>query len=255
LVNLELIQEQLRAALRLSHEAVTAPPFTCFFNADNDAPYANYAIPDRPIDAADAPALAELECVFGARQRRPRFEFLEAYTPHFATVLEAHGYHCEMRMVLMVCTPDMLRKPAWLPGLTVEALTEQTQIETMQDALTVQARAFGDADAPRTAPEEAHQFRQRFAATQLFLARAGETAVSVASLTAPFAGATELAGVGTLPAFRRRGIATALTYFATDTAFAQGVTQVFLTAANEAAGRVYAEVGFAPCGNGLIYQM
>lgn len=255
MVNVELIQEQLRAAVHLSHEAVATPPFTCFFNPDSDAPYANYAIPDRPVDADDAPALAELERVFRDRQRRPRFEFLEAYAPHFAAMLERRGYRCEMRSLLMVCTPNTLHKPAWPPGLTIEALTSQSPIEVLQDVITVQARAFGDADAPRTTPEEAQQFRQRFAALQMFLARSGETVVSVASLTAAYEGVSELAGVGTLPAFRRRGIATALTYAATEAAFTQGVTQVFLTAANAEAGRVYAQVGFAACGSGLVYLL
>ncbi len=255
MVDLELIQEQLRAAVHLSHEAVATPPFTCFFNPDSDAPYANYAIPDRPVDATDAPALAELERVFADRNCRPRFEFLEDYAPHFAAVLEGRGYHCKMRSLLMVCTPDALRKPAWPPALTIETLTDQTQIETLQDMMTVQARAFGDADAPRTTAEEARQFRKRFAALQMFLARMGETVVSAASLTAPYKGVSELAGVGTLPAFRRRGIATALTFAATESAFAQGVTQVFLTAANAEAGRVYAQVGFAACGSGLVYHL
>ena len=46
MIDIERIQAQLRAAVRLSHEAVAAPPFTCYFNPDSDATFANYAIPD-----------------------------------------------------------------------------------------------------------------------------------------------------------------------------------------------------------------
>ena len=89
--DIERIQAQLRAAVRLSHEAVAAPPFTCFFNPDSDATFANYAIPDAPAGPGDAAALHEVAACFRARQRRPRFEYLEAYAPALAPLLERQG--------------------------------------------------------------------------------------------------------------------------------------------------------------------
>lgn len=255
MIEIERIQGQLRAAVRLSHEAVAVPPFTCFFNPDSDATYANYAIPDTPVGAEIEPALQELAQLFRSRNRRPRFEYLEAYAPGLAGALEQHGYHCEMRSLLMVCTPATLSRPVWPDGLTVERLDDQTPIEVIQDMMTIQARSFGDGDAPRTTETEAHQFRERFAALQLFLARLNGVAVGVASLTAPYEGIAELAGIATSPAFRQRGIATALTYAATEMAFALSVEQVFLTAANAEAGRVYARAGFMACGSGLTYLL
>ena len=90
---------------------------------------------------------------------------------------------------------------------------------------------------------------------QLFLARLNGVPVSVASLTAPYDGIAELAGVATSPAFRRRGFAAALTYTVTQAAFAQGIDQVFLTAANAEAGHAYARAGFVACGSGLAYLL
>lgn len=253
MIDIERIQAQLRAAVRLSHDAVTVPPFTCFFNPDSDATFANYAIPDAPAGAGVESALRDVAELFQARQRRPRFEYLEAYAPDLAALLEQHGYQCEMRSLLMVCTPATLTPPPWPAGFTVEALTAATPIEVVQDLMTIQARAFGDPDTPRTSAEEAQQFRARFAALQLFLARLNGVAVSVASLTAPYDGIAELAGVATSPAFRRRGFAAVLTYAVTQAAFAQGIDQVFLTAANAEAGRAYARAGFTACGSGLAY--
>lgn len=255
MIDIERIQAQLRAAVRLSHDAVAVPPFTCFFNPDSDATYANYAIPDVAVGAGVETSLRAVAEIFHARQRRPRFEYLEAFAPDLAAVLEQQGYQCEMRSLLMVCTPDTSTPPPWPAGFTVEPLTAATPLDVVQDLLTIQARAFGDPDAPRTTAAEAQQFLKRFATLQLFLARLSGAPVSVASLTAPYAGIAELAGVATSAAFRRRGFAAALSYAVTQAAFVQGIEQVFLTAANAAAGHAYARAGFTPWGSGLAYVL
>ncbi|HHY57313.1 MAG TPA: GNAT family N-acetyltransferase [Chloroflexi bacterium] len=255
MIDIERIQAQLRAAVRLSHEAVAAPPFTCFFNPDNDATFANYAVPDMPVGVGVEASLRTVAEEFHLRQRRPRFEYLEAYAPDLAAVLEQQGYQCEMRSLLMVCTPDTVTPPPWPAGFTVEALTAATPIDVVQDVMTIQARAFGDPDAPRISAAEAQQFLTRFAALQLFLARFNGAPVSVATLTAPYQGIAELAGVATAAAYRRRGFAAALTYAVTQAAFAQGIDQVFLTAANAEASHAYAHAGFMACGSGLAYVL
>jgi len=255
MVDIDRIQAQLRAAVRLSHEVVTAPPFTCFFNPDSDAAYANIAIPDEAASDAFDAGLAAVEREFRARGRRPSLEYLEPYAPLLAACLEARGYECEVRSLLMVCTPEMLVAPRMPAGFTVEAINDATPLETIQDLMTVQARAFGDEASPRTTAEDAAQFRRRFAALRLFAGRLDGVIVSAASLTAPYEGVAEVAGVATAPGFRRHGFAGALTYAATAAAFDQGVSQAFLTAANEAAGRVYAKVGYHATGSGLAYRL
>ena len=71
--------------------------------------------------------------------------------------------------------------------------------------------------------------------------------------TAPFDGLAEVLGLATLEPFRRRGIATALTATAVQSALEQGVEVVCLTAADERAERVYARVGFARFATMLAY--
>jgi predicted GNAT family acetyltransferase len=68
-------------------------------------------------------------------------------------------------------------------------------------------------------------------------------------------GITELVGITTLAPFRRRGIATFLTAFATHTAFTQGAKATFLVPENEQAGRVYERVGYHLHGNIGVYTM
>jgi ribosomal protein S18 acetylase RimI-like enzyme len=59
---------------------------------------------------------------------------------------------------------------------------------------------------------------------------------------------TEVAGIGTLPAFRRRGIGAALTACLVADARARGIETIFLSAGDETIARVYASLGFARIG-------
>jgi ribosomal protein S18 acetylase RimI-like enzyme len=59
---------------------------------------------------------------------------------------------------------------------------------------------------------------------------------------------TEIVGVGVLPAFRRRGIAGALTALLARSALADGVSTVFCSAEDEDVARLYESVGFRRVG-------
>jgi predicted GNAT family acetyltransferase len=60
----------------------------------------------------------------------------------------------------------------------------------------------------------------------------------------PLGEVAEIAGVGVLPAFRRRGLGAALTAYLAGDARARGIRIVFLTAGDPDIARVYARVGF-----------
>jgi ribosomal protein S18 acetylase RimI-like enzyme len=60
----------------------------------------------------------------------------------------------------------------------------------------------------------------------------------------PVDGTTEIVGVGTLPAMRRRGLAAAVTSTLVEHAFAHGVDLVLLSAETQAVAAVYERVGF-----------
>lgn len=64
----------------------------------------------------------------------------------------------------------------------------------------------------------------------------------------PVAGVSEVVGVATLPAFRRRGIAAALTSELVRDAFRGGSDVVFLSAGDEVIARVYERAGFRRIG-------
>lgn len=106
--------------------------------------------------------------------------------------------------------------------------------------------------APPAAIAEA---RDRIAADLLVMAAAydGEGPLAVGSHQ-PVGAVTEIAGVGTLPAARRRGLAAAVTSELVRDALAQGVEVVFLSAQDEAVARLYRRLGFHPLATALIAE-
>ena len=247
---IERIQSQLRASAAATFDAFAIPPFTCYTNPDDSDPGYNYAIPDEPILADPGQPLDDLASFYRSRGCVPRFEFLETYAPSLVSVLLARGYRLEMRSYLMTCTPTDGLRPSSIPGGRVRALSAASPLSDFQAMMTVQSRSFGAADAPETTTEQAEQFRRRFAASTFFVAELDGQIVSAGGFTPPATGAAEVVGIATLPAYRGRGMAGLLTSEIAASAFSQGVDLLFLTAGDEAAGRVYGRVGFRPAGFG-----
>ena len=77
--------------------------------------------------------------------------------------------------------------------------------------------------------------------------------VAVGMVSEAYNSICELVGLATLADYRRQGIATAITREAVARAFEHGTEVVFLTAADERAGRVYQKVGFANYTTVLAY--
>ena len=255
MTTIQRIQAQLRASAQQNYETVAAPPFTYFFNPDDPSPWSNYAIPDFPIVGEATDALAALVTTFQARARLPRFEFIEEFAPNLAPALVANGFVEEMRALLMLCTPASYQSVAAIPAMSVLELTAEAPLAALQEFLTVQRRGFGNEEATAVTVAEAEQFQQRFQTTRLFAARTADGLVSAGCLLPAHQDITEIAGIATLPAFRRQGIATLLTAYAAQAAFAQGLDAVFLTAGSAAAGRVYERAGFHTIGSGLAYVL
>jgi GNAT superfamily N-acetyltransferase len=250
---IERIQSQLRASAAAAYDAVAIPPFTCYLNPDDANPGYTYAIPDGPITGDPGQALDDLAALYRSRGRSPRFEFLEAYAPGLSTALEERGYRLEMRGYLMTCTLAERIAPLPIPGVTVRALTDASPLSDFQALMTVQSRCFGAADAPAATAIDAENLRRRFAASAFFVAEADGEIVSAGAFTPPADGVTEVVGIATLPVYRGRGIAGLLTSQITRHAFGQGVELAFLTAGDEAAGRVYGRVGFHHAGYGCSW--
>ncbi|MBI3959927.1 MAG: GNAT family N-acetyltransferase, partial [Chloroflexi bacterium] len=120
--------------------------------------------------------------------------------------------------------------------------------EDVAENWNINARGF-DPSATLALPTDVLAFRDTLGKSRAFTARLDGVGISAGMYTDIIDGVTELVGIATLHESRRRGIGGALTAFVTQTAFADGASLAFLSAANEEAGRVYRRVGYQSVGN------
>jgi len=235
------IQTYIRSGVRRGRDTERVGPFLATFSRHSDNPYLNYAIP--ADGATPSPAdVAALVAAYQRRGRRPRLEYLPSLAPAVEAALVAAGFTAEGRLPIMVCTPDSARDLPVPSGIALIAPTSDDDIRAM---VTAQNEAYGEG-APSAAEVEAR--RANLTAGGLaILARDMATGAPTGGgiCDVPLHGSTELAGVGVRPAFRRRGIAGALTTQLVRDAFARGVTTVFLTPGHDAEERIYARAGFS----------
>jgi GNAT superfamily N-acetyltransferase len=252
----ERLETYLRRAAMLGRETVEAPPFVCFFSPGDPLRFFNYAKPLAPVGAETeglAGALAALRTAFHARNRTPRFEFIEEYAPALGPALLAAGFSLEERYPLLICTPEMLRPSPPIPGLTITMLTTDSPAEDLLACLTVQREGFGEIAGGPPSQDDVDDLRANLTEEGAFLARVDGVPAGAMMFTAPLDGLTELAGGTTIAAYRRRGIGAAMIAAAAAAAFERGVEIAFLTAASEYASSVFQRAGFKQYATALAY--
>jgi predicted GNAT family acetyltransferase len=255
------LEGYMRRASASGRETAEIPPFVVFLDPGDPLRFFNYAHPLEPLSgdleslqAHLAQPLAALRALFVARQRVPRFEYVEEFAPDLAAVLKAAGFAQEGRYPLLVCSPQSYRVAPPVSGLAIQHLAADSPSGDLRDFIVVERQGFDHRVAEEITEEDCEELRDTMRRGGLaFLARINGQPVGVASCTTPLDGLTELTGIATLPAFRRLGIATAITATATQAAFATGVEVAFLTAGDAQAGRVYQKVGFLPHSTALAF--
>jgi GNAT superfamily N-acetyltransferase len=236
-----LIAARMRAAVG-RRSGGRAGPFTVGLDPHSDDPMRNYAVPDhdaRP-GAGDIDALIAF---FRSSQRIPRLEYVEEDAPSAWPALAAAGFAVERRTPVMIAapaTPLTSRSPA---GITIRQATSDTDLTA---AAVVQHHAY-----QMPCPPGSHDIARLTSLTR----RGGLVAIAVDDSSGTVAGAGlvdvtgdrpavgELAAVGVLSAFRRRGIASALSAHLARIAHSHGISLVFLEAEPEEE-QIYRRTGF-----------
>lgn len=228
------IASYLRANRR---DPVRVGPFVVGFSSTSASPYANYAVPEddaRPT-AAD---VAGLISAFESRKLKPRLEYLPGVSPLVRPALEAAGFVEEG--LLPVMTVATLVEPPPVDGIELVAADSDDTILAMATALNL---AYGE--PPPTEADLASHKGSRDRGGFALLARSldGEP-IGGGVVTVPIDGIAELAAIGVVPSWRRRGVAAAVTCRLVQAARDLGVSVPFLMAADDNATRVYTRVGF-----------
>jgi ribosomal protein S18 acetylase RimI-like enzyme len=255
------LEGYMRRGAGEGRETVEVPPFVAFLDPEDPLCYFNYAHPLESITGhLDllrrhlAEPLAALRALFVSRQRTPRFEYVEQFAPDLGAALAAAGFSLEGRYPLLVCDPQSYRAAPEVRGLEIQRLTVGSRSSDLREFVVVERQGFNHRVTEDVTDADCEDLRESMRRGSLaFLARLNGQSAGIASCTVPLDGLTELAGIATLPEYRRHGIASAITAAAAQAAFGCGVEAAFLTAGDAQAGRVYQRVGFRPHATALAY--
>lgn len=233
----------LRAAALRSRNHERIGPFLATFNQKDDNPYFNYAIPDDGAEP-DAAQIAALIAAFEARARRPRLEYIANAAPKVEAALLAQGFAAGARVPVMTCLRGS-EQPRTAPGFEIFAASVD---DDLGGAAEAQAEAYGE---PPRGPGGLRRTLKYGGVVAVAREVSSGAIAGAGAAMLPVDGISEITGIGVRPAFRRRGIAAALTALLTREAFDKGVTLAWLTPGGKEAERIYARAGFAAVSEAL----
>ncbi|WP_248961706.1 GNAT family N-acetyltransferase [Sphaerisporangium perillae] len=252
------VQSFAVANLRRRPVVVETGGFVAGFDPSTTSPHINYATPvpgARPT-SGDVAALIE---VFRERGLKPRLEFAPDAAPAVEPALRAAGFTMEEVHEYLVCSPATLTMPPVggtpdpvMAALLVETPSTDEEYASIDGALS---EAFTGEFA--SSPEGVARLRrtQENGGAVRFVRSPDGGCAGGALCSAPAVGTSELAGVGTRPAFRGRGIAASVTAALTEAMFALGAQSVWLEYSGEGSRRVYERVGYRPEGTRLYMAL
>jgi ribosomal protein S18 acetylase RimI-like enzyme len=238
------IQNYLRAVAPLGREQVRIGPFLATISPKSDNPYLNYAIPD---DGADPTAgeVAGLVKTYRSRHRRARLEYVDDLSPLLEPALIRSGFRVEGRLPLMIFDTNPASDLEPLHEIDLVAPTSDDDLYTMA---SVQAEAYGD-DLPERGIVVDRRRALASGSIALVARDCNTTHIVAAGSCSPMRnGLSEVAAIGVLPLWRRRGIATTLARGLALQALGRGAELPWLMAAHESEQRAYERAGFRVAG-------
>lgn len=252
------------AVPRTAARAETVGPLTLFVTDGPGWPY--YARPRlgaATVGTEDVAAVRRLQRALGAPEA---FEWVAETTPDLKRAAQAAGLAVAELPLMAVDQPREVRSVPPPDGVELRLVTPEDDLALVtavaQVAFGAPGTAVGDAGLDALAGPAAELAPLRLAFMRDRLA-AGHTVTAVALLAGqpvavgshqPVGDVTEVVGVGTLPAMRRRGLGAAVTGLLVEDAIGRGITTVFLSAGDDAVARVYARLGFRRVGTACIAE-
>lgn len=243
------IQSSVVANLSGRPAPVEAGPFVIGVDPATPSPGINYATP-RPGSVITASDVADLVSAFEKAERQPRLEYVTSTAPELERLLLDAGFTVEERHEYLICTPETLSIPAAPDGFAIRAATSDEDFAGMVRA---QHEGFSGEPRPVAPPADVARMRRlqaRGGIAVIAVTPGGECAGGGQAVP-PNDGVSEVAGIATPPAFRRRGIAAAVTAEVTRLLFAGGAEIAWLEASGPDSWRIYERIGYRPTGKRL----
>jgi ribosomal protein S18 acetylase RimI-like enzyme len=255
---LDVIERYLDAAPRTAADPEHIGKFTLFRPRGEWKYYARPRLGlNQPMEKADVERVRERQRELGIREA---FEWVVETTPTLGSAATAVGLQT-FEYPLMVLEPQAFAPIEASSGIAVRILSSDDP--DVAASLAIAGVAFGaggtaagpegvaerDAQAAATPDSMTDFMRNRIAKGWSVAAAAflEDEPVSV-GMHQPVGDVSEVVGVGTLPVYRRRGLAAAVTSALVEDAMARGVTTIFLSAGSDDVARVYERIGFRRVG-------
>ncbi|MFG1922463.1 GNAT family N-acetyltransferase [Cryptosporangium sp. NPDC048952] len=234
--------------LRRRPVALEAAGFVVGLEPTDPSPFLNYATP--LPDAQPTPNdVTMLIAAFRERGLQPRLEFAPDAAPDVEPALRTAGFTTEAEHQYLACTPPNLKVPTGNHVETPHTDEEYTQIDaTLSEAFGGEFTASPQGAARLKRQQENGGFVR-------FVRAPDGTCAGAAGCSAPAEGTAELAGVGTRPRYRGRGIAASVTAALTEAAFGAGAESVWLEYGGDGSRRVYERVGYRVAGRRLYLSL
>jgi ribosomal protein S18 acetylase RimI-like enzyme len=258
-----LLEGYYDAVPRTAARVETLGPFSLFVQRESGWPY--YA---RPALGATAFTVADVERV-RARQRAlgvpEAFEWVAETSPGLRPVATGAGLAVTSYPLLVLPPGGLLPAPP-PEGIVLRLATADDDVAMIGAVARLAFAHEGTAPGPQ-GPEELpaataargedevafERERLRAGLVVTAVAYAGGAPVGAGSHQ-PVGPVSEVVGIGTLPAYRHRGIGAALTAYLTADALGRGARTVFLSAGDARIARVYERVGFRRIGTACVAE-
>lgn len=253
---LDRLEAYYDAVPRTATQTETLGPFTVFIPRGAAWPY--YARPrlglpaTAPITVADVEHVRERQHALGLPEA---FEWVAEQTPQLQAPIAASGLTVHSHP-LLVLNPDARVRQEVPEDVEVRIATAEDDLALLQAVAELgfgsPGMAIGEHGTERLKETAAgvSGARQAFIRERVRTGQTVTAAAYVAGLPVsvgshqPVGDVTEIVGVATLPAFRRRGIGAAVVDALVDAAQRRGALTIFLSAGDDAVARVYERVGF-----------
>ena len=250
---LQAIQDAYVDSTSKDRTVVANRAFVAMLNIDDPLKYLNGAIPIQEPTQSD---VAWLISAYRDNCRTPFLEFFSDLWPSLPQTLEEAGFVKENEHPIMI-----LRRTDWTTiELPFEISISRSTVDDCDLLARVTSSAFEDCDDISIAAQRSQGEMERF----LRAISSGRWLAVLARYANGIAGAglavgnnsiREVAGVGTLPKFRRRGVARAVTSALTEWHFENGGELAWLTPGDAGAEGVYSSVGYRHAGTQVCYSL
>lgn len=244
---LHRIESSLIAATSASRTVIDRGPFRLMLSPDDELVYLNYAVPTRAGFMHDD--VTAMITAFREHGRVPRLEFTRELWPDLPSLLEEQGVKLEAEQPTMICTAEDLRVQ-YSPDVELIMLSADDDLQPMLQAVNEAFGMAGLASEDQISTNRA----QIKSGVQKCAAALVDGAIAGGAFVISSAGVGELAGVGTRPTFRRRGVASSVSSFLLEDHFRNN-DLAWLSAGDETSRAVYERLGFYTVATHVNYFM